>query len=294
MAVGARAIVDPQTAGHVADPALVDGALLERALAALSGRTVTAVTGAGVSTDSGIPDYRGAGAPKRNPMTIEQFLSSSRSQKRYWAGSHLGYGAFNAAMPNAGHLALAGLEAAGVVNGVVTQNVDGLHVRAGSRRVVPLHGSMDRVICVRCGQVFARPEIAARIDAANPWLAKPESVVINPDGDAEVADVDDFVVPECTVCGGLLKPDVVFFGEFVPVDRFDEAKALIAGAQALLIAGSSLVVNTGIRLVEQARRRRLPIVVINRGVTKADDRATLKIDGGTSEYLSAIAARLES
>jgi NAD-dependent SIR2 family protein deacetylase len=274
--------------------ALVDPAQLDAAVAALAGRTITAVTGAGVSTDSGIPDYRGAGAPKRSPMTIEQFLSSPRSQRRYWAGSHLGYGVFNAARPNAGHFALAALEAAGVVNGVVTQNVDGLHVRAGSRRVVPLHGSMDRVVCVRCRQVFARPDIAARIDAANPWLAKPESVVINPDGDAEVADVDDFVVPECTVCGGLLKPDVVFFGEFVPVDRFDEAKALIAGADALLIAGSSLVVNTGIRLVEQARRRRLPIVVINRGATKADDRATVKIDGGASEYLSALAARLEA
>lgn len=267
--------------------------LLDAAATALEGRTVTAVTGAGVSTDSGIPDYRGEGSPRRTPMTIEQFLSSPRSQKRYWAGSHLGYGVFNSARPNAGHFALAQLEAAGVVNGVVTQNVDGLHVRAGSRRVVPLHGSMDRVLCLRCGQVFARPDIAARIDAANPWLAKPESVVINPDGDAQVADVDDFIVPECTVCGGPLKPDVVFFGEFVPVDRFEEAKALIAGAEALLIAGSSLVVNTGIRLVEQARRRRLPIVVINRGITKADDRATLKIDGGASEYLTALAARLE-
>lgn len=282
---------DPVASTQVVD-ASVDAALLDAAVDALAGRTITAVTGAGVSTDSGIPDYRGAGAPKRNPMTIEQFLSSPRSQRRYWAGSHLGYGAFTAARPNAGHIALAGLEDAGVVNGVVTQNVDGLHVRAGSRRVVPLHGTMDRVVCLRCRQVFARPDIAARIDAANPWLAKPESVAINPDGDAEVTDVDSFVVPECTVCGGLLKPDVVFFGEFVPVDRFDEAKALIAAAEALVIAGSSLVVNTGIRLVEQARRRRLPIVVINRGATKADDRATLKIDGGTSEYLTALAARL--
>jgi NAD-dependent SIR2 family protein deacetylase len=266
---------------------------LDAAVEALAGRTITVLTGAGVSTDSGIPDYRGAGAPKRTPMTIEQFLASPRARQRYWAGSHLGYGLFNAARPNAGHRALAELEARGVVAGVVTQNVDGLHVRAGSRRVVPLHGAMDRVVCLNCGQVFARPDIAARIDAANPWLTKPDAVVINPDGDAEVAEVDDFVVPDCTVCGGALKPDVVFFGEFVPVDRFDEAKALIASSDALLVAGSSLVVNTGIRLIEQARRRKLPIVVINRGETKGDGRATVKIDGGTSEYLTALADRLD-
>ncbi|WP_022880717.1 Sir2 family NAD-dependent protein deacetylase [Gryllotalpicola ginsengisoli] len=268
------------------------GTSLDAAVDALAGRTVAVLTGAGISTDSGIPDYRGEGAPKRTPMTIEQFLSSPRARKRYWAGSHLGYPLFDAARPNAGHRALAELEAAGIVNGVITQNVDGLHVRAGSRRVVPLHGSMDRVLCLSCGQVFARPDISARIEAANPWLAKPDAVTINPDGDAEVSDVDDFVVPDCTVCGGPLKPDVVFFGEFVPVDRFDEAKALIASADALLVAGSSLVVNTGIRLIEQARRRRLPIVVINRGVTKGDQRATVKIDGGTTENLTALAARL--
>jgi NAD-dependent SIR2 family protein deacetylase len=266
--------------------------LLDAAVDALAGRTITVLTGAGVSTDSGIPDYRGAGAPKRNPMTIEQCLASPRARQRYWAGSHLGYSLFDAARPNDGHRALAELEARGLVSGVVTQNVDGLHVRAGSRRVVPLHGTMDRVVCLNCGQVFARPDIAARIDAANPWLAKPEAVVINPDGDAEVTDVENFVVPDCTVCGGPLKPDVVFFGEFVPVDRFDEAKALTASSDALLVAGSSLVVNTGIRLIEQARRRRLPIVVINRGVTKGDSRATVKIDGGTTEYLVALADRL--
>lgn len=278
----------------MAAEALVVDAALDAATEALRDRTITVLTGAGVSTDSGIPDYRGAGAPKRNPMTIEQFLTSSRARQRYWAGSHLGYALFNAAVPNAGHRALAELEARGVVAGTVTQNVDGLHVRAGSRRVVPLHGTLDRVVCLCCGQVFARPDIAARIDAANPWLARPDAVVINPDGDAEVADVDDFVVPDCTVCGGALKPDVVFFGEFVPTDRFDEAKSLIASSDALLVAGSSLVVNTGIRLIEQARRRKLPIVVINRGVTKGDSRATIKIDGGTTEYLTALADRLGS
>ena len=268
-------------------------AQLDAAVEALRGRRITVLTGAGVSTDSGIPDYRGEGAPRRTPMTIDQFLASPRARKRYWAGSHLGYPLFNSARPNAGHRALAELEARGLVAGVVTQNVDGLHLRAGSRRVVHLHGTMDRVVCLNCGQVFARPDISARIDAANPWLAKPDAVVINPDGDAEVTDVDDFVVPDCTVCGGPLKPDVVFFGEFVPVDRFDEAKALIASSDALLVAGSSLIVNTGIRLIEQARRRGQPIVVINRGATKGDARAAVKIDGGTTEYLTALAERLE-
>jgi NAD-dependent SIR2 family protein deacetylase len=268
-------------------------ARLDAAVEALRGRRFTVLTGAGVSTDSGIPDYRGEGAPRRTSMTIEQFLASPRARKRYWAGSHLGYPLFNSARPNAGHRALAELEARGLVSGVVTQNVDGLHLRAGSRRVVHLHGTMDRVVCLSCGQVFARPDISARIDAANPWLTRPDAVVINPDGDAEVTDVDDFVVPDCTVCGGPLKPDVVFFGEFVPVDRFDEAKALIASSEALLVAGSSLIVNTGIRLIEQARRRGQPIVVINRGATKGDARAAVKIDGGTTENLTALADRLE-
>ncbi|MCL2515886.1 MAG: NAD-dependent deacetylase [Microbacteriaceae bacterium] len=280
------------TEEDAAGPMPVADASLEAALDTLDGRRFAVLTGAGVSTDSGIPDYRGAGSRRRTPMTIEQFRSAPRFQQRYWAGSHLGYRAFTAAQPNAGHRALAALEVAGHINGVVTQNVDGLHLRAGSLRVVPLHGTVDRVVCLDCGQVFARPEFEARIDAENPWLERPESIVINPDGDAEVADVERFVVPECTVCGGLLKPDVVFFGEYVPVDRFDEAKALVTSAEALLIAGSSLAVNTGIRLLEQARRRRLPIVIVNRGATKGDERATVKVDGGTTEFLTALADRL--
>ena len=176
--------------------------------------------------------------------------------------------------------------------GVITQNVDGLHTRAGSRRVVPLHGTMDRVLCLRCGQMFARDDIAAQIDELNPWLTQPDAVTIAPDGDAEVNDVDSFVIPDCSVCGGELKPDVVFFGEFIPPLRFEAARELVDGADALLVAGSSLAVNSGIRLVEQARRRRLPIVVVNRGETKGDARATLKLDAGTSETLVAMAAAL--
>lgn len=265
---------------------------LDAAVDLLRGRTIAVLTGAGVSTDSGIPDYRGEGAPARTPMTFQQFVSDADYRKRYWAGSHLGWRRFGAAEPNAGHRALADLEAAGVVDGVITQNVDGLHVRAGSRRVVDLHGSMDQVQCLRCGQLYARESIAERLTRDNPWLDVPESVTLSPDGDVAIADVDAFVVPECSVCGGVLKPDVVFFGEFVPKDKFEEARALVKRADALLIAGSSLVVNSGIRLLEQAARRRLPIVIVNRGQTKGDQRATVKIDAGTTETLLELVERL--
>ena len=272
--------------------AVTTDATIDAAIDILADRTVAVLTGAGISTDSGIPDYRGEGAPRRTPMSFSQFLGDERSRKRYWAGSHLGYSRFSAAEPNAGHFALADLEVAGIVPGVITQNVDGLHTRAGSRRVVPLHGTMDRVLCLRCGQMFARDDIAAQIDELNPWLTQPDAVTIAPDGDAEVNDVDSFVIPDCSVCGGELKPDVVFFGEFVPPLRFEAAREIVDGADALLVAGSSLAVNSGIRLVEQARRRRLPIVVVNRGETKGDARATLKLDAGTSETLAAMAAAL--
>lgn len=269
-----------------------DLTLVDDAVELLRGRTIAVLTGAGVSTDSGIPDYRGEGAPARSPMTFQTFLDDERARKRYWAGSHLGWRRFSSAEPNAGHRALAALEVDGPVNGIITQNVDGLHLRAGSRRVVDIHGSMDRVRCLQCGQTFARIDISERLAEANPWLDAPESVPLNPDGDVDVDAVDDIAVPSCTVCGGTLKPEVVFFGEFVPAEKFTEAAALVRRADALLIAGSSLVVNSGIRLLDQASKRRIPIVIINRGDTKGDARASLKIDAGTSEVLTALADRL--
>jgi len=263
----------------------------------LRGRPAAVLTGAGLSTDSGIPDYRGEGAPKRTPMTFQTFVSDERARKRYWAGSHLGWRVFRAAGPNLGHTSLARLEESAAITGVITQNVDGLHTRAGSRHVVELHGSMDRVICLDCGQAFGRDSIAARLEAANPVLMagdgtdSADAVRIAPDGDADVSDIDSFTIPECTVCGGMLKPNVVFFGELVPTGRFLEATALVTAAQALVVAGTSLAVNSGIRLVELARRRKLPIVVINRGATKGDGRAVLKIEAGTSETLAGLADR---
>jgi len=265
---------------------------LEEAISLMRGARVAVLTGAGVSTDSGIPDYRGEGAPPRSPMTFQTFLASEQARKRYWAGSHLGWRHFGSAQPNAGHRALADLEAAGAVTGVVTQNVDGLHRRAGSTHVVELHGTMDRVVCLACGQYYARQAIADRLESLNPDLDLERAIRPAPDGDVEVDDVDAMRIPDCTVCGGTLKPDVVFFGEFVPGETFAAASAVVTASDVLLVAGSSLVVNSGIRLIELARRRHLPIIVINRGITKGDGRAAVKLDAGTTETLTAMAAAL--
>lgn len=265
---------------------------VSRVIDLLRGRRVAVLTGAGVSTDSGIPDYRGQGAPVRRPMTVQEFLASDAARRRYWVGSHLGWRVFAAAGPNAGHAALADLESSGVVTGVITQNVDGLHVRAGNRRVVELHGTMRRVTCLSCGQVFDRRDLAVRIERDNPWIVIPDAVELGPDGDVAPVTSEGFVLPTCSVCGGVLKPDVVFFGEFIPAERFREAEHILRASDALLIAGSSLVVNSGIRLVERARRRRLPVVIINRGATRADDRATIKVDAGATDVLTTLSAAL--
>ena len=224
-------------------------AQLERALDALAGRRIAILTGAGVSTDSGIPDYRGQGAPTRTPMTVEQFLGDERLRRRYWVGSHLGWRTFAAAEPNTGHSAVAALETSGVATGVITQNVDGLHVRAGSRRVVELHGTMRRVFCTHCGQVFDRRDLAARVEADNPWIRVDEEVLLGPDGDVRPESADDFVVPECSVCGGMLKPDVVFFGEYIPAEKFREAEQLHEAAR-----GRDAVVGRNAALGREAER----------------------------------------
>lgn len=265
---------------------------IDRAAELLNGKLISVLTGAGISTDSGIPDYRGEGAAVRNPMTFQQFQGAPGFRKRYWAGSHVGWKRFVASAPNDGHSALAEFERRGVSNGVITQNVDGLHLQAGSTRVVDVHGSIDRARCLRCGQYYARTPLAQRIDELNPWLEESESHTLNPDGDAEVHDVDAFVIPECTVCGGMLKPDVVFFGEFVPTRKFQLASSLVDQSEALIVAGSSLVVNSGIRLVERALRKKIPLVIINRGTTKADRRADVKLDGGASVILRELLERL--
>ena len=269
--------------------------VIDEAVSILRGRSAAVLTGAGVSTDSGIPDYRGVGAPKQHPMSFSDFLQSHRHRQRYWLGSHMGWSRFAAAEPNRGHEAIASAEEASLFSGVVTQNVDALHHKAGSLRVIDLHGRLDKVRCIHCGQSFSRQSIAHTIDLLNPWLEKRDiSGHIKPDGDVDVAVTSEFVVPSCDMCDGVLKPEVIFFGEFVPTGVFDQAASLIARSEALIIAGSSLVVNTGMRLVNLAHRKKIPIVIINRGPTKADRDATVRIEAGTSETLDALVGGLQS
>lgn len=264
-------------------------ATISRAAEMLRGRRIALLTGAGISTDSGIPAYRGLGAPARNdPMTIQTYLGDERARRRYWVGGHLGWKAFAQATPNPGHIALADMESSGLVSGVVTQNVDGLHLRAGSSHVIEVHGTMRRVFCLQCGQVFDRRDIAVQIEELNPWITVPENVALAPDGDVLPETVDGFVIPVCTVCEGMLKPDVVFFGEYVPQDRFRAAESLLRASTALIVAGSSLVVNSGVRLVERARRRSIPLIIVNHEPTRADTWAHVTIASGTSDVLPAL------
>lgn len=263
--------------------------VIHHAIETLRGRWAAVLTGAGISTDSGIPDYRGEGAPKAHPMTYQKFMESHRHRQRYWLGSHLGWGNFARATPNKGHTAIATAEASSAFSGVVTQNVDALHHKAGSLRVVDLHGRLDKVRCVHCGQSFTRGAIADTIDRLNPWIATTNlDGHVRPDGDVDVTVTDEFFVPSCDMCEGVLKPEVIFFGEFVPPSVFDQAASILSRSDALIVAGSSLVVNTGMRLVSAAHKRKIPIVIINRGPTKADRMATVRIEGGTSETLGAI------
>ncbi len=255
----------------------------------LRGHRVALLTGAGISTDSGIPAYRGEGArPGSDPMTIQTYLGDEAARRRYWVGGHLGWRAFANAHPNPGHLALADMEASGVVSGVITQNVDGLHLRAGSSHVIEVHGTMRRVFCLHCGQVFDRRDIAVQIEERNPWITVPENVALAPDGDVLPETTDGFIVPTCTVCDGMLKPDVVFFGEYVPQDRFRAAESLLRASSALIVAGSSLVVNSGVRLIERARRRGIPLIIVNREPTRADPWANVTLAAGTSDVLPAL------
>jgi len=262
---------------------------IEKAADLLRGRRIALLTGAGISTDSGIPAYRGEGAtPRSNPMTIQTYLGDEAARRRYWVGGHLGWRAFARADPNPGHRALAEMESAGVVSGVITQNVDGLHLRAGSSHVIEVHGTMRRVLCLHCGQVFDRRDVAGQIEELNPWITVPENVPLAPDGDVLPESIEGFVIPRCTVCDGMLKPDVVFFGEYVPQDRFRAAESLLRSSTAMIVAGSSLVVNSGVRLVERARRRSIPLIIVNREPTRADAWADVTIAAGTSDVLPAL------
>lgn len=254
--------------------------------------SAVALTGAGLSTDSGIPDYRGPGTPRRTPMTITEFRAGVGAQQRYWARSHVGYARMSRAVPNDGHRAIADLERSGVLRGVITQNVDSLHRAAGSREVIDLHGRIAEVICLDCGARTPRSELQDRLAALNPGFVDRVGSAIQtaPDGDAVLADVAGFRIAGCTACGGRLKPDVVFFGENVPRERVEAAFDLVDSADLLLVAGSSLTVMSGLRFVRRARLRQdIPVVIVNRGPTRGDELATVRLDGGCSETLRALA-----
>jgi len=258
----------------------------------LSEGGVFVLSGAGVSTDSGIPDYRDEhGAWKaRAPIQYRDFVSSDAVRRRYWARSMLGFPLMARARPNPAHHALARLEASNALSLLVTQNVDGLHGLAGSENVVDLHGRLDQVRCLGCGALTARTALQSELVARNPGFARAIAVV-KPDGDAELSEVDyqRFDVPACGSCGGVLKPHVVFFGENVPVARVNRAMAALERAKSLLIVGTSLMVFSGFRFARAASRLGIPIAIVNRGVTRADDFAKLRLQGNVGAILSAAA-----
>jgi NAD-dependent SIR2 family protein deacetylase len=250
---------------------------------------VVVLSGAGISTESGIPDYRGpTGAVRRaTPMSLQTFTGSREARQRYWARSHLGWGLISRAAPNDGHRAVATLQHRGLLAGMVTQNVDGLHQAAGARDVLELHGNLERVVCLDCGDVSARGELDRRLRAANlGWQAT--ATAINPDGDVELADVSGFRVVDCAVCGGVLKPDVVFFGETVPRDRVQQAFALVESAGSLLVLGSSLTVMSGYRFVLRAAKLGVPVAIVNDGTTRGDAQATVKVEGRLGDVLPSL------
>jgi len=276
----------------------------------LRGRRWVALTGAGMSTDSGIPDYRGPTSIRATPMQYGEFVGSAAARRRYWARSYLGWRRIGQAEPNAGHRALVELEDAGLA-GVLTQNVDGLHSAAGSAQVVDLHGRIADVVCLDCGRVSPRLELQRRLAGLNPDLAEPPTLEhalpspggrppqappihaeMRPDGDAVVEDWRGFRLATCTRCDGRLKPDVVFFGESVPRTRVEQAYALVEQAEVLVVLGSSLTVMSGLRFVRHQTRRGRPTVILNRGSTRGDPLATLTLHAGCSETLTGLAERL--
>ena len=250
-----------------------------------AGRVVV-LTGAGMSTDSGIPDYRSPGAPPRSPMTDGEFRGSAAARQRYWARSHVGWTRIGAAAPNPGHRALATLEGLGLVDLLITQNVDGLHGAAGSAAVVDLHGRIDEVVCLSCRQVTSRAQLHARLERLNPGFADLAPVGFLPDGDAELADTSGFRVPGCLRCAGVLMPNLVFFGGSVAKAVVERCYAAVDAARALVVCGSSLTVMSGLRFVRRAHKAGLPVAIVNRGPTRGDELATVRIEAGCSQVLT--------
>jgi NAD-dependent SIR2 family protein deacetylase len=260
-------------------------------------RGVVVLSGAGLSTESGIPDYRGpSGAARRHtPMTYQAFTRDPVARRRYWARSHLGWRTIGEARPNAGHRAVARLQELAVVDGIITQNVDGLHQAGGAHGVVELHGNLARIACLDCGELSPRHDLIERLNAANPGFAAAVTAV-NPDGDVELddAELDGFAVVDCAGCGGMLKPDVVYFGETVPPDRVSRSFDLVARARTLLVLGSSLTVMSGRRFVLRAAKEGIRVAIVNRGVTRGAPYAGLVVDAPLGAVLPELVRRVEA
>lgn len=277
-----------------ADRAALDGVatLLRRHPAAL-------LTGAGLSTDSGIPDYRGPNSPPRQPLTYQEFMADPLLRQRYWARNHVGWAHMHQAVPNAGHRAAAALHESGHLTGIITQNVDGLHGDAGTPAVVDLHGRFDRVVCMGCNNTYSRAFIAIILTELNPGFLAAVSaaggVSAAPDADADLDSeklIAEFKVAKCPLCGGLLKPDFVFFGENVPKDRVARSFELVDAAGFLIVAGSSLAVMSGLRFVKKAHKDGKAVVIINRGATRGDPLADVRLEAGVGESLGYLADAL--
>ncbi len=249
------------------------------------------LSGAGLSTESGIPDYRGPTGAARpsTPMTYQAFTGSPGARQRYWARSHLGWRFIARAEPNDGHRAVASLQRQGVLSGILTQNVDGLHQAGGADDVIELHGALDRVVCLGCRALTSREDLDVRLVAANGGFSR-RSAPLKPDGDVDLDDVAGFTVVDCLSCGGILKPDVVFFGETVPRDRVDHSYALVSAARCLLVLGSSLKVMSGYRFVLHAAKLGIPVAIVNQGETRGDALAAVRVSAPLGLVLGALAA----
>ncbi|WP_241728066.1 Sir2 family NAD-dependent protein deacetylase, partial [Dietzia sp. DQ11-38-2] len=258
----------------------------------MRGRRTTILTGAGISTPSGIPDYRGPDSPARTPMTFQQFVGDPGFRRHYWARNHLGWRHMEAARPNAAHALLVDWERRGLVHGVITQNVDLLHLKAGSRRLVDLHGTYAVVTCLDCGLRQSRWALHEELDRLNPGFAERVAtrgaIEVAPDADAVLADTADFRMVDCRRCSGVLKPDIVYFGENVPAHRVAAANDLVDESDLVIVVGSSLTVRSGYRFVRRAVTTGTPVVVINRGHTRAHSEATLTIDGDCVDVLALV------
>lgn len=274
-----------------------DSAGISQLAELMRGKRGVVLSGAGISTESGIPDYRGASSKERSrrPILYREFMGTPEARVRYWARSMVGWPRMSAVQPNDGHRALAALEEAGAIQGIITQNVDGLHQAAGSIKVLELHGALAEVRCTDCGSFESRYAFQSRLSQLNPGF-EVLSAAMAPDGDAELDPklTRSFVVPTCAQCTGIVRPDIVFFGENVPIQRVEQAFALLNFGEYLLVTGSSLTVYSGFRFVRRAAQSGKPVAIINIGPTRGDDLAAIRIEAATGETLSRLCAVLMS